>query len=116
MPSVHALLLPARGSGDSGWDPEIEEEEKRFSQVDQQRLPSYRIGLQQGLQQGREQGLQQGESVLLLRQLRKRFGPVPDWVEERIAQAHEEERLRWAEAIFEASTLEELFQEPGDSA
>ena len=41
---------------------------------------------------------------------------MPDWVEERIAQACEEERLRWAEAIFEASTLEELFQEPGDPA
>jgi hypothetical protein len=31
-----------------------------LSQVDQTRLPSFRIGMQHGMQQGMEQGIQQG--------------------------------------------------------
>ena len=65
---------------------------------------------EQGLQQGLQRGLQQGELLLLKRQLTRRFGALPSWVEAQLAQADRAQLEQWAEMILDARTLEEMFQ------
>jgi flagellar biosynthesis/type III secretory pathway protein FliH len=43
-----------------------------------------RRGIEQGLAQGIEQGREEGERKVVLRQIEKRFGPVPDWAQQRL--------------------------------
>jgi predicted transposase/invertase (TIGR01784 family) len=57
------------------------------------------------------EGRQEGEQVLLLRQLKRRFGPLPEWVELRLAQAATDQLERWAERVLEAPTLAAMFDE-----
>ena len=74
-------------------------------------------GLEQGLEQGRqegrreahEEGVQFGESMLLRRQLRRRFGPLPDWVNERLASACQADLEHWADRVLDSTTLEMVF-------
>ena len=70
-------------------------------------------GIQQGLQEGRQQGLQegfqQGEAFVLTHLLTQRFGPLPGWATERLAQAGREELEQWAERVLEAQRLEDVF-------
>jgi hypothetical protein len=63
-----------------------------------------RIGIEKGLQQG----FQQGEAFMLTRLLTRRFGPLPDWATERLAQASREELEQWAERVLEAQRLEDV--------
>ena len=70
------------------------------------------MGIEKGRQQGLQQGHQEGEASLLKRQLRRRFGPLPDWVESRLAQASPAELERWGERVLEAHTLAEVFSPP----
>jgi hypothetical protein len=73
-------------------------------------------GLEQGLEQGREQGREQGqeqgrlegERTLLLKQLTRRFGPLPDHVLARVQQAGTAALERWAERILSAPSLEDV--------
>ena len=75
-------------------------------------------GREQGLEQGREQGLEQGERKgrhlgevnLLRRQLERRFGRLPSWVDERLEQASEAQLEHWAERVLECATLEGVFR------
>jgi flagellar biosynthesis/type III secretory pathway protein FliH len=75
-------------------------------------------GLQQGVEQGLEQGRKQGERKgrhlgevnLLRRLLVRRFGPLPSWVDERLAQASEAELEHWADRVLECAALDEVFQ------
>ena len=48
---------------------------------------------------------------LLHRQLRKRFGELPDWVETRLQEATTAQLELWAEQLLDAETLEGVFQE-----
>ncbi|TBU91630.1 transposase [Stutzerimonas kirkiae] len=68
-------------------------------------------GMTKGLEQGREEGLEQGrkyQATLLQRQLGRRFGPLPEWAAQRVEQAGQAQIGAWAEAIFDAPSLEEL--------
>jgi len=64
---------------------------------------------QKWLLEGRQEGRQEGEARLLERQIRKRFGELPAWVTERLAQANPAELERWGERLLEAPTLAALF-------
>lgn len=66
-------------------------------------------GRERGLEEGRERGLQEGESRLLLRQLCKRFGKLPDWVSSRVQQATPEQLEVWGERLLEIDSLTRLF-------
>ena len=66
-------------------------------------------GLQEGMQQGMRQGRIEGKIQLLERQLRLRFGEVPDWVRHRLAQAEENEIGNWTDAVLSAVSLETIF-------
>ncbi|WNC31495.1 Rpn family recombination-promoting nuclease/putative transposase [Thermosynechococcus sp. PKX95] len=65
-------------------------------------------GRQEGRQEGWQEGLQQGETLVVLRQLRRRFGELPAGLEERIRQLslHQIEAL--AEALLDFTTLEQV--------
>jgi predicted transposase/invertase (TIGR01784 family) len=60
--------------------------------------------------QGREQGLLQGQARALLRQLRAKFGELPEAIVTRVQQADEEQLDQWTERILTAETLEALFR------
>lgn len=82
----------------------IEEEEKMLSEVDQTRLPSYRIGLQQGR-------LQEGERMLE-KLITHRFGPLSESTLARLKSAHldPDQIEHWVDKILEAQTLDDIFK------
>lgn len=81
----------------------IEEEEKMLSQVDQTRLPSYRIGMQQGMQREGAQMLQ--------RQITRRFGPQSESTLAKLNNADLDQLERWADNILDAETLADIFKD-----
>lgn len=66
---------------------------------------------EQWKQEGLEAGRQEGQVELLLRQMNRRYGPVPEWAAERLRAASRAQLDSWAEAIFDAPTLEALLGE-----
>jgi len=66
-------------------------------------------GLQQGLQQGRQEGRQEGEGVLLQKLLQRRFGALPEWVGQRVAQAAPDQLESWGLSLLDALSLDDVF-------
>ena len=66
-------------------------------------------GLEEGLEKGLEKGRQEGEARILSRQLQHRFGEVPSWVQEKIAQADQAILEEWSLRFVNAQSLEEIF-------
>ena len=62
----------------------------------------------QGREQGRQEGIQEGRQDILRRQLERRFGAIPAWVEARLATLSAPELDDLALRLLDASTLEEL--------
>ncbi|MBF0124895.1 MAG: Rpn family recombination-promoting nuclease/putative transposase [Magnetococcales bacterium] len=58
-------------------------------------------------------GKREGNSEFLLRQLRRRFPALPNWVEKRVAEAKLEVLEEWADRILDAHSLQDIF---GDDA
>jgi predicted transposase/invertase (TIGR01784 family) len=56
-----------------------------------------------------ERWVQQGEAQVLRRLLIRRFGPLPDWTEERLAHADITQLEAWADRMLDADTLEAVF-------
>ncbi|WP_139294482.1 DUF4351 domain-containing protein, partial [Microcystis aeruginosa] len=65
-------------------------------------------GLQQGVQQGIQQGRQQGEAKLVLRQLQRRFGEIPQNLEETIRNLPVERLEDLGLALLDFNTLTDL--------
>ena len=65
-------------------------------------------GLEQGLQQGLQQGEQQGESLLVLRQLTKRFGEIKFSMREKIQKLPTTELEILGESLLDFSQLQDL--------
>ncbi|MDT8407362.1 MAG: DUF4351 domain-containing protein [Methylococcales bacterium] len=91
----------------------IEQEERMLSRVEHSKLPSFRIGMEkgveEGLRQGLQQGLQKGEAALLLKLIARRFGDLDESIIERINSAAPEQLELWADNLWAAETLAELF-------
>lgn len=64
---------------------------------------------EEGLEEGRREGLQQGEARLVLRLLKRRFGPLPPDVRARVEVADADTLLVWGERVLSATTLEQVF-------
>ena len=62
-------------------------------------------------QEGQEQGQQQGGGDVLRRQLTRRFGPLPQWAEDRLTHAELQQLETWADKVLDAQTLEAVFDE-----
>ena len=61
--------------------------------------------------QGRREGRQEGAIDLLSTQLVARFGALPDWVLNRLAQANTAELKGWTLRILDAKRLEDVFKD-----
>jgi hypothetical protein len=55
------------------------------------------------------QGRQEGRQAMLRRQLEKRFGPMPQWVEKRLASLNIDDLDEVAIRVLDASSFEDLF-------
>ncbi|MFM7256634.1 MAG: DUF4351 domain-containing protein [Betaproteobacteria bacterium] len=66
-------------------------------------------GPQEGMEQGIQQGIQQGEVAVLMRQLHKRFGELPEEIELRLHKATLEPLEVWADRVLDARTINEVF-------
>jgi len=72
-------------------------------------------GLAQGLSQGLSQGLQRGlqaQQSTLIRQLRRKFGRLPNMPKQQIVQANTRQLTAWSLKLLDAATLDEVFQSP----
>jgi hypothetical protein len=76
------------------------------------------IAAEQWMAEGRAEGMQIGQSQgrveamvsTLLKQLSRRFGPVPAASKERIRSANIEQLDAWLDAVIDAPTLEDVFR------
>ena len=91
----------------------IKEEEKMLSQVKYSELPSYEIGwecgMEKGIEKGMEKGMEKGERVLLHRLITKRFGGIPENLQEKINSATSSQLEEWADKMIRAETIEDIF-------
>ncbi len=60
-------------------------------------------------EEGKQEGKREGIVLLFRRLLAKRFGTIPEWTDDRLKDARQKDIERWTDHIFEASTLEEIF-------
>ena len=65
----------------------------------------------QGQAEGRAQGQAEGRAEICSRLLARKFGPLPQDVQQRIYGATPEQLLTWSERILDALTLEDVFDE-----
>lgn len=63
----------------------------------------------EGRQEGKQEGRIEGEIQVLQRQLAKRFGTLPSWVDSKLDGASMAQLEIWAEKILTANSLEEIF-------
>lgn len=64
---------------------------------------------QRALQAAQLEGQMLGQVSVLRRQLTRRFGPLPDWAEQRLSQADEASLLQWTDRVLDAVSLEAVF-------
>ncbi|MEO5341184.1 MAG: DUF4351 domain-containing protein [Magnetococcus sp. MYC-9] len=57
-------------------------------------------------------GRQEGESKMLTRFLQRRFGTLPEWATDKIAQADSATLEAWSLRVLDATTLEGVLAEP----
>lgn len=67
-------------------------------------------GRKEGIEQGIEQGLNQGEVELLTRQLKIKFGELPEWATTKLNQCTTSQLESLSERIFDVTTLEKFFE------
>jgi len=66
---------------------------------------AYRDIFGKGEAKGKIEGKAEGKAETLLRQLRRRFGVVPQWAERRIGAASTEQLDTWLDGIFDADGI-----------
>ena len=64
---------------------------------------------EEGLALGRAEGKKRGEVALLLRQLKRKFGPLDEVTRRRIEAAAPDRLLDWGERFVTAERLEDVF-------
>lgn len=68
-------------------------------------------GIEQGIEQGFGQGLTRGEANILIRQLQRRFGELPEDTLNRIENASAPQLEAWSLRLLDSKTLEGVFEE-----
>jgi predicted transposase YdaD len=74
------------------------------------RTESREEGRKEGREKGREEGKLEGEAFLLSRQLELKYGPLPQWVKDKIAVADKDSLENWGLKLINASSLDEVFE------
>jgi hypothetical protein len=70
-----------------------------------------RLATERGRQEGLRDGEAQGRAGLLSSLLVKRFGPLPEAIQERLSQSTNEQLERWGERLLDAATLDAVFED-----
>ena len=87
-----------------------EEEERVVSLIAEQwRAEGEARGRAEGEARGRAEGEARGKADMLLRQLTRRFGPLPPEIEARVRTADGRRLDAWSERILDARTLADVF-------
>ena len=94
----------AKGHEQRGLERGLLEGEQKGRQEGEQK------GRQEGRQEGEQKGRQEGKQSLLQKLLTKRFGPLPEAVLEQIRSASTEQIDTWADRVFDATSLDEVFR------
>lgn len=66
-------------------------------------------GRAEGREEGREEGRREALAAVLMKQLTRKFGPLPPDIPARIGEAGAEQLERWTDRILDAGTLAEVF-------
>ena len=66
-------------------------------------------GRVEGRVEGKQEGLVEGEAAGLLRQMERKFCPLPESARQRIDSADAETLLVWAERLLDANSLDEVW-------
>ncbi|MBF0162340.1 MAG: DUF4351 domain-containing protein [Magnetococcales bacterium] len=69
-------------------------------------------GRLEGIQIGEQSGEKKGKAEILTRLLQRRFGTLPPWVSQKIADADLSTLEAWSLRILDASTLDSLLADP----
>lgn len=69
-----------------------------------------------GREEGRMEGLMEGEAALLRRLLVRRFGALPERVDEQLARTSTEQLETWGERMLEAVSFTEVLGQSGPSS
>nr|VFK23665.1 MAG: protein of unknown function (DUF4351) [Candidatus Kentron sp. LPFa] len=88
-----------------------EEEEKMMSQFAQDIINGKPKWVEMVRQKSLQEGRLEGEAELLLRQLSRRFQPLPDEIPDRVREADPNTIESWADRILDAKSLDEVFRE-----
>jgi predicted transposase/invertase (TIGR01784 family) len=59
--------------------------------------------------EGRLEGKLEGEVQIIVRQLNRRFGVLPTWAQQKLAEANNQQLELWSERLLDAKTLDEIF-------
>ncbi|MHA7881527.1 MAG: RpnC/YadD family protein [Saccharospirillum sp.] len=65
-------------------------------------------GMEKGIQQGMQQGMHQGVESMLRKQIRMKFGAMPAWADQQLAEASDAQLDEWVERILMSDSLEAL--------
>ncbi|MBF0109958.1 MAG: Rpn family recombination-promoting nuclease/putative transposase [Magnetococcales bacterium] len=113
------VLLPKRLPGQSiqefndlqGMDAMLAETVQEWTQ--QWKSEGLQEGLKKGLKEGRKEGLKEGRkeeaAAILLKQIRRKFGHVPDGTTEKIKSAEVEVLEIWSDNFVFATSLDDVF-------
>jgi predicted transposase YdaD len=71
-----------------------------------------RLYIEKVTRKAKNEGVQEGEQKILLRQLARRFGALPEAVTARVMRASGEELERWSDRILDAASLDDVFASP----
>jgi hypothetical protein len=109
---INHVVVPHRGIRLDPEDIEDLDEVKVMlsTRIEQWKKEFRQAGLEEGIEQGIEQGRKTGEITLLSKMLELKFGALPPWAQDRIAQADAETIESWAVNLLEAETLEAVFE------
>lgn len=98
-----------------GWTPETVLElgrlawfEEMMEHLPEERLLQFRRAADIR-DRGREEGREEGEARMILRQLSRRFGPLPAFIQERVVRADERSLELWGDRLLDARSLDEVF-------
>lgn len=65
-------------------------------------------GMEKGVEQGLQQGMHQGVESMLRKQIRMKYGAIPAWAEQQLAEASDAQLDEWVERILVSDSLEAL--------
>ncbi|MDX3895159.1 DUF4351 domain-containing protein [Pusillimonas sp.] len=73
------------------------------------RKEGHKEGLEEGREEGRQEGLKEGQASILHGLLTRKFGALPDSVQQRLENAAPEDLQAWALTLLDARTLDDVF-------